>query len=139
MDQIPITDRTCFELVLTLELEGWAWHRWVPPSARRPSHVVIPDAYRQNAPKFFSTTEHASQLYLQVLGLAEVSRAGEAQCPTCSPWWAQPLHAHPCLLKYGQNRWKDRSFISHYHFYHIYIYIYIYVYTCIYIYIYIYA
>ena len=54
--EIPIADKTEWELVHALREDGWVWQRWVPPSQRRKRGPVQPEAYYLGEPKIWFTS-----------------------------------------------------------------------------------
>ena len=46
-----IADWTRYELLVTLEVDGWQWAAWVPLRLRTKKSIPIPDAFRNGEPK----------------------------------------------------------------------------------------
>ena len=71
---IPLQDKTTYELMMSLQEEGWEWQRWVPPSKRTRRMAIMGrtfDAYCRDGQKVWYSTDVPSNSYMAVLLQAE--------------------------------------------------------------------
>ena len=91
-ENIPLHDRSAYELMLELMDRGWQWQRWVPLSKRTRRMVAAGqnfEAYARDGPKIFYSGESLSHAYLLVLlnadqyfemGLPAIEHGREEAC-----------------------------------------------------------
>ena len=67
-EHLPLEDRTHYELVCSLESQGWTWRPWPPPAVRRKMRSPPPIAYEPGAARvWFSTPAEIHASYLVAL------------------------------------------------------------------------
>ena len=67
---VPVKEKTKYEIMLHLQASGWVWAQWKPPSQRRKGDV-FPDGYSVGDAKIWFSSATVSRNYLLALALAE--------------------------------------------------------------------
>ena len=68
---IPLGDKSEYELMSLLEENGWTWNAWIPPSKRRRSDAPLPLGYKLGAEKHWFSTMAPPRSYMACLLNAE--------------------------------------------------------------------
>ena len=76
--EVPLEDRTLYELILLLRANGWRWQLWLPES-RRNARTIIPPGYRHGDDKVWFSGRSPWRPYLMCLLKAEDLHCG-VQC-----------------------------------------------------------
>jgi hypothetical protein len=71
-EDVPLCDRSAFELMMTLRYEGWAWRLWLPQSKRTLKTLPIPDGYSDGSAMVWFSGVEPRRYYLIALLQAEV-------------------------------------------------------------------